>query len=342
MKIVKQFGIFLTFIVIISFIIPINIAHAEYNFDGFPIKWLIAGEINGDIFIEGGHGIDQTPYFEDFSIPKGEQIYWAGVFIGVWGGDEYNTGWVETKINETTIKNQELRGIKDDNENVLCSGNGVHLIYYNITTMIELDSTIEIRVDTGGITLDGRVYGIIMVVIYGDSSKSGKKFEFGYGNVGLHYLVQGNYYNTFNYETKDDYEISQFQSATLYSACLTGTTGELDSLYFNNHLLDSDFGDESSGGYFDLDCYDVSENLSSSNQIKFSRGMEGYIHPIIILLKAQYELGSFSGENYIEYNEEKNKYNSSGEFNWLYIIIPSILVLTVIVFTFQYVKKKKL
>lgn len=179
------------------------------------------------------------------------------------------------------------------------------------------------------------------MIIYGDSSKRGIKFEFGYGNVGLHYLVQGNYYNTFNYKIKDNYEASKFQNSTLCSACLTGTNGESDSLHFNNHLLDSNFGDESSGPYFDLDIYNISEYLNSSNQIKFSRGNEGYIHPIIVLLEAEYKLGLFEGENYIEYNEEENKYNLPDNFNWLYVIVPSIIILTIIVFTYQYMKKRK-
>ena len=240
------------------------------------------------------------------------------------------------------IKNQDLSGINDDNENVQCSGNGVHLIYYNITSMIELNSFIEIKVDSGGLTLDGRVYGIIIVLIYGDPAKEAIKFEFGYGNVNLHYLIQGNYYNTFNYEIKDNYEYSKFQNSTLYSACLTGTNGEPDSLYFNNHLLDSNFGDESSGGSFDLDLYNISEYLNYSNQIKFSRGMEGYIHPIIVLLEAKYKSGFFEGDEYIEYNDARNNDNFPNNFNWLYIIVPSIIVLTVIAFTYQYKKKQKL
>ncbi|MBD3227687.1 MAG: DUF3344 domain-containing protein [Candidatus Lokiarchaeota archaeon] len=318
-----------------------NTIYAIYNFDGFPITWYIKGEIHGDIFIDGGHGIDGTPYIEDFSIPgsAGRKIYWAGVFIGVWGGDEYNTGWVQAQINDTKTNIYNLKGVNDKNENVLCSGHGVYLVHYNITSFVSLNSTLRIEVNTGGVSLDGRVYGMVLIVIYQEEDNNYIKFEIGFGNVGLHYMIQGVSYNEFIYNFKDTYNVSKFDNSILYTSQLATTNGENDYLYYNGHLLDSNSGDESQGSYFDLDSYNVSEMLNNSNSVEFSRDSEGYIHPTIVLLKSKYKSGEFIDEENIEYNIETHGSHPYG-FNMLYIIAPLVLIITISIFVIQYYRKK--
>ncbi|MHA1129361.1 MAG: DUF3344 domain-containing protein [Candidatus Helarchaeota archaeon] len=310
-----------------------------YRFDGYPISWLVHGKIHGNLFIDGGHGLDATPYIEQFDIPSGENITFAGLFIGVWGGTEYQAGWIEAYINGSSLQRQDITGTTDVNPNIFGAAHGVYLVYYNVTTYLELDSLAVVTVNTGG-AYDGRVYGLVLVVVFGLSNTT-IKFCLGYGNVGLHYLIQGQSYNSFSFTFKDTYEAAVFSNATLYVSYLATSAGESDYLYFNDHLLDSNAADESSGWYFDLDTYPFPTSyLTTSNTVKFERGAESYLHPILAILKATYKNGEDGGADYINFNFEP----PSGEtnFNWLYIEVPAISLIVVAVFFYQYKRKKRI
>ncbi len=309
-----------------------------YNFNGYPITWLIYGKIHGDLYVDGGHGVDAPPYKEFFTIPNGTKIVWASVFIGIWGGNEYNSGWIEVFLNSSSFGRQEIKGVNDNSLNIFGSTHGCYLVAYNITSYLELNKTIEISVETGG-TIDGRIYGIVLVVVF-EKPNTVIKFCIGAGNVGLHYLIQGQTYDSFTFTFEDTYLQSDFATATLYVSYLATSLGEADYLYFNDNLLDSNAGDESSGAYFDLDSYNVSLYLDSSNHVEFQRGAEGYIHPILAILTASYKPGLGEDEDYIHYNSEE--YSGNSEFNWLYIEIPAIVLITLLVFMFQYRRKKKM
>ena len=331
----KIFLILLSLSLFQLLIIP---SRASYNFDGYPLTWYVYGKIHGDVYVDGGHGLDATPYDELYSIPSGNNITWAAVFIGIWGGTEYNTGWIEAYVNASSLGLQQINGINDDNSNVFGSAHGVYLVVYNITSHVKLNKTIEISVNTGG-SYDGRVYGIVLVIVF-NASERVTKFCIGYGNVGLHYLIQGATYDTFSFNFRDTYNQSEFDNATLFVSYLATSSGEADYLSFNENELDSDAGDESSGVYFDLDSYNVSNYLESSNKVTFSRGDESYIHPTLAILKAIYKLGYGEGDDYIYYNIE----GPSGEdgFDWLLIEIPVIIIIVIVVFLYQYKRKKKI
>jgi len=318
-----------------SYILQVN---TVYNFDGYPITWALYGKIHGDIFIDGGHGADTTPYSETFSLPKGNNIIWASVLIGVWGGNEYNSGWIELYLNNTMIKRQDLNGVNDVSTNVLISTHGCYLVIYNITNYLELNTTIELKVNTGGTSFDGRVYGIILIILYSVPNKA-IKFCIGYGNIGFHYLVQGTYYNSFSFNFKDTYDPSKFIYSDIYVSYLASSSGENDYLYFNGILLDNNAGDESSGPYFDLDSYNVSDYLKPSNYIEFKRGDESYLHPILAVLKSTYKPGIEEGDDYIYYNIEEPEQKQS--INWLIVEVIVVVGITIVVFSYQYFLKKK-
>ena len=313
-------------------------SRAVYNFDGFPITWFVYGKIHGDLYVEGGHGLDATPYNEIFSIPPGENITWAGIFIGIWGGTEYNTGWIEPFINGSSLEVQQVNGNNDDNTNIFGAAHGVYLAYYNISSYVLLNESIEISVNTGG-SYDGRIYGIVLVVVF-ENSERVTKFCLGYGNVGLHYLIQGRSYDTFAFNFQDTYNQSLFSNATLSVSYLATASAEADYLYFNDNILDSNAGDESLGPYFDFKSYNVSNYLEMSNKVEFDRGIESYIHPTLAILKASYKPGYGEDEDYIYYNFEKS--SGDGAFNWLYVEIPAIIMIAIVVFIYQYKRKKKL
>jgi len=318
--------------------VPMIPSQAFYNFDGFPIDWFIYGKIHGDLYVDGGHGLDATPYNEFFSVPPGKNITWASVFIGIWGGTEYNTGWVETFINGSSLGIQQINGINDDNTNIFGAAHGVYLAYYNISSYVSLNESIEISVNTGG-SYDGRIYGIVFVIVFENADRI-TKFCLGCGNVGLHYLVQGRTYDTFSFNFRDTYNQSTFSNSTLFVSYLATSSAEADYLYFNDNLLDSNAGDESLGEYFDLKSYNVSNYLELSNKVEFGRGIESYIHPTLTILKASYKPGYGENEDYIYYNFERS--SGEGAFNWLYVEIPAIIMIVIVVFIYQYKRKNNL
>lgn len=267
----------------------INMNHpslAFYNFDGYEITWMAYGKIHGDLYVAGGHGLDATPYTEVFSIPPGNEVIWAEALIGVWGGNEYNTGWIETHVNGSSLGIQNINALNDQNSNILGSTNGVYLVHYNVTSHIDLNKSLDITVNTGGI-FDGRVYGIVLLAVLNNSNNV-TKFCIGFGNTGLHHMILGRSHDQFSFNIQDNYNKSEFQSTELIVSYLTGTLGENDYLFFNENLLSSDAGNEGAGGYFDFDSYDVLSYVTESNTVRFHRGDETYIHPTLSILKATY------------------------------------------------------
>jgi hypothetical protein len=62
-----------------------------------------------------------------------------------------------------------LQGANGPNHNLWCSGNGKNLIYYNVTDLVSAGAennatTTKIYATVGD--FDGRVYGIVLVVVY--------------------------------------------------------------------------------------------------------------------------------------------------------------------------------
>ena len=115
--------------------------------------------------------------------------------------------------------------------------------------------------------------------------------------------------------------------------------------YFNNNLLDSDAGDESSGPNFNFNTYNVLNYITASNTVKFMRGEEAYIHPTLAILKATYKPGYGEDNDYIYYNtncwNQNNEMGISNELILLYIEITIIISIIVILFYGQYRWKRK-
>lgn len=332
--------LFLTPMTLINLIRP---TMAYYNFDGYELTWMVYGKIHGDLYVSGGHGVDSTPYVETFSIPNGDDIIWAQILVGVWGGNEFNTGWVDTQINGTSLGTLSLGGVNDKNTNVLASAHGVYMVFYIVTSYLELNKTFEVTVNSGG-AIDGRIYGIVLFVLFNKTGNNPIKFCMGMGNMALHYLIQGNTqdYSTFTF--KDTYTPSQHENATLYVSQLATASGENDYLYFNDNLLDSNAGDESSGSYFDLDEYNITNYLAESNTLKFNRGGESYIHPILSILKATYITGQGEDADYVFFNTINGNSPFEEQINWTQIIITIevivIISITAGFFYYQYRRKR--
>jgi hypothetical protein len=146
-------------------------ALANYNFDGSPVETRTSGTVNGGVFIDYVPWDEQTTLTGNFNVPNGN-IAWARLYTGIWGGKPEYVGWVNVTFNGVHDSNGlgpiHLQGQNDVNPNVWCSGNGKHWMYYDVTGLvnngINTATTTKINETVG--TFDGRVYGIVLVVVY--------------------------------------------------------------------------------------------------------------------------------------------------------------------------------
>ncbi len=142
---------------------------------------------------------------------------------------------------------------------------------------------------------DGAPYSIVLVAVYNDTSMPQTRFWIAEGN---HALSQ---------TSKIDYDKVIFRgdipgettNATLWTMMIAGSENEIDKLYFNSNLLGENVGRGKSGSYFDLDRWDVTEFVeTTNNSVLFERGDESYIHPFNAVLSIEYL--EDQGDDYIE------------------------------------------
>ncbi|MEA1966453.1 MAG: DUF3344 domain-containing protein, partial [Euryarchaeota archaeon] len=257
-------------------------AAADYKFDGTPIVDVTHGTVSGGVYVAGGHGGEDAksaPYTESFDLP-GDVVY-ARLYVGVWGGTPDYTGTVETTINGESLGTLNLAGKADSNPNVACTGYGVYLVTYEVTSRLTKGSNTASVVTAGDI--DGRVYGITLAAVYESE-----------GAPLIEYWINDGHENL-NHKTPHDSCTTAFSAATsansdasLTVGYLCGDPGEKDYLYINDNQIGGDdvadsMGDSAYG--FDLKTFDVSSYFNTAgNTILFERGTETAIHPFIAVL----------------------------------------------------------
>ncbi|MEA1906222.1 MAG: DUF3344 domain-containing protein, partial [Euryarchaeota archaeon] len=259
-------------------------AAADYEFDGTPIVSVTHGTVAGGVYVAGGHGNEDaksTPYTESFDLP-GDVVY-ARLYVGIWGGNPDYTGTVKTTVNGDTLGTLNLAGAEDDNSNVVCTGYGVYLVTYEVTSDITKGAnTVSVR--TAG-DIDGRVYGITLAAVYESENDDAPEVE---------YWINDGHENL-NYKTPHDECTTSFAAATsansdasLTVGYLCGDPGEKDYLHMNDNPIGGDdvadsMGDSAYG--FDLKTFDVHSYFNTAeNTILFKRGTETAIHPFIAVL----------------------------------------------------------
>ncbi len=177
-------------------------ASASYSFDGFEVKEMINGTVQGDVFVSyGDHAGLPTSrtsppqvYRTNYSVPVGTAVSWARLYVGIWGGTELRTGWVNTTLSGTSLGNVTLDGNTDSNPtyssgtNAYNTGNGVWMVSYNCTNNVTLGETNRAVATVGG-GVDGRVYGIVLVVVYENTSLPKVQYWVNEGNVNLNYVT---------------------------------------------------------------------------------------------------------------------------------------------------------
>ena len=270
---------------ILLFILLLTLAQqagADYKFDGTPIISVTHGTVAGGVYVAGGHGNEDAksaPYTESFDLP-GDVVY-ARLYVGIWGGTPDYTGTVETTINGETLGKLNLAGKADSNPNVVCTGYGVYLVTYDVTSSLTKGANTASVVTAGDI--DGRVYGITLAAVY--ESEGAPEVE---------YWINDGHENL-NYKTPHDSCTTALSAATsansdasLTVGYLCGDPGEKDYLYINDNQIGGDdvadsMADSAYG--FDLKTFDVSSYFDTAeNTILFERGTETAIHPFIAVL----------------------------------------------------------
>ncbi|MCK4811015.1 MAG: DUF3344 domain-containing protein [Methanosarcinales archaeon] len=259
-------------------------AGADYKFDGTPIVSVTHGTVAGGIYVDGGHGVEDTmPYTQSFNIP-GNVIY-ARLYVGVWGGTPDYTGTVETVVNEHTLGTLNLAGKADTNPNVMCTGFGVYLVTYEVTPSYLREGANTVTVTTAG-DIDGRVYGITLAAVYENEGAPEVEYWLNDGHENLNYKTPHDECTTI-FSAPD----STNPDASLIVGYLCGGPGEKDYLYMNDNQIGGDdvadsMGDTAYG--FDLKTFDVSDYFDpSGNTLLFKRGEETAVHPFIAVLVLQ-------------------------------------------------------
>jgi len=283
---VIQYILPLLVILALAFSIP---ATANYNYYGFFLKDNIVmnGKINGGVYVGGGHGLEETPYTEQFSVPNGT-VKFARLYVHVWGTDD-GIGWIDTKFNGESLGKMTLNNTNDNNPNVYCAGSGgTYWIYYDVKDKVKAGSTNTATVNTGEIySFDGRVAGVVLIVVYENPEMPLIQYWIEQGLDTMIYAREG-------YDARDTTtapfsgtvdNFTSVSSATFWTVYLTGTSGDNDKLWFNDQLLGTDVANGSSGSYFDLVQFNVTDYLKDKdNEAKYDRGDDNYLYVGIAVL----------------------------------------------------------
>ncbi len=291
---------FLLYIVaIFIFFMYISPCLATYNFEGTPeqdeLVEITSGTVKGGLYVDGGQGLGQTPYVQEFNVP-GDSVTWAKVYVGVWGGTEVKTGTMDLTVNGKEFESLDLEGTadkgddEDQNPAIYCAGHGVYWIAYDLGTNLST-GPVTVEAKTGG-DIDGRIYGIVLAAVYEDKEGQDTKYWVEEGNVNLHGKGWSGDQASTHDEAYADFsgkvDAEKYSNANLAVVYLCGSPGLDDSLYFNDEQL-SDGENQNdianSKSYFDFKFFDVLDFLEEDdNELKFQRDNEDYVHPVLATL----------------------------------------------------------
>ncbi|MGB2841324.1 MAG: DUF3344 domain-containing protein [Halobacteriota archaeon] len=286
-------------------------AAAVYDFDGYELKTMTNGTIQGDVYVGGGHGTPdlgggsvnpENPYNQTFEVPgeagsNGENVTWARLYVGIWGGTKYDGGWLNVTFTNntgiaTTLKNITCGGgtpprgdldntpAYDPTNSSYNTGCGVWLVALNCTSNVT-SGTNTVNATTGGPWVpDGRVYAIVLVTVYENSSSAKVQYWVNEGNVNLHYhvFIYGSDHpelnNNVTWFNGTAYNCTEANLTTVYYG---STQVQPDYLYFNApYASDSPYNLSNDrwniDGYrrYQLDSNDVANEYSDNCSVGYS------------------------------------------------------------------------
>ena len=293
--------------IFILLLVPLASA-GEWRGDGTPLYVIAEGSIHGGVYVGGGHGLTyEDPYVEYFDLPG--NIEYARLYVPVWN---YNEGdWVEVSINGKSL------GKTSEPDYVAAWG----ICDYVFTVTDELSPGMN-TVSVTYYNTNGAPYSIVLVAVYNDTTMPQTRFWIAEGN---HALSQTSKIDHAELIFKGDIPEGT-TNATLWTMMIAGNEGEIDKLYFNSDLLGEDVGRKKSGAYFDLDRWDVTEFVeTTNNSVLFERGGEAYIHPFNAVLSVEYM--EDQGEDYIEIYSKVESEGANVPAAVIVVIVLSILFL---------------
>ena len=268
-------------------------ALADYNFDGWPVVTNTSGTVHGTVFVGYEPWKSTTTLTGNFDVPSGT-VKWARLYTGVWGGTNQYTGWVNVTFNDDCTSNGlgpiHLEGVNDNNSNVWCTGCGKYWMWYNVTDLAEPGSTNTATASKINGTIDGRIYGIVLVAVLENESASQVRYWINDGSEALHYTYGPHpekNEGTTNFD--GSVNVANLTSAALTMVHLTAHEPACNNcLKFNDNPLDTSMVDSND---FELNSWDVKDYMeTSANDAWFSRGSDMYVNVVnaILVLNAPF------------------------------------------------------
>jgi subtilase family serine protease len=281
---------------------------ALYDFDGFPLKTISQGQVDGRVFQYTILGLDAPPRTLSFEVPAEAEIQWARTYVGVWGGTPHYTGWVQVTANGNDMGQVKLYGSDDKTQNVWCTGYGVYWTAWDTTTLVRNGQNTIVATTSAGLPeskLDGRIYGITTVIVAKTPDGPDTRYWIMEGNVNLHgegWTAGAN--PTVNDNTSVTFSVPDLSGsphANLTTIELTSTYSLPDYVQFNGKDLGSpatdyvyaagayDIADEKSydngylgpgetsvlSRYWDIEIFDVTSLVKTGdNTVRFLRGRD--------------------------------------------------------------------
>ena len=248
----------ITLAFVLAFIAFSTPAMANYAFDGWAPTTRTNGTINGTVFIDSVPWNGQTTLSGSFDVPAGT-VKKAYLYSGIWGGSETYTGWVSVEFNGEELGPLHLEGENDQNPNVWCTGHGKYWWWYDVTNRTNAGQTNTATVSKINGTIDGRVYGIVLVVVLENDSLHPIQYWINDGSDALNYVTPHNEGTTYFNGTVDTANVTY---AELTMVHLTGYDPVCSNcLKFNDNSLDTSMVDSNT---FEINSWDVTNYVASS------------------------------------------------------------------------------
>ncbi|MGB2727001.1 MAG: DUF3344 domain-containing protein [Halobacteriota archaeon] len=252
-------------------------ALACYNYDGWPVETRegASGTIIGGVFIDYEPWDGERTLTGDFEVPEGD-IEWARLYTGIWGGNPKSTYWHNVTFNGNELGPIHLEGENDINPNVWVSGSGKHWWWYDVAALTnagETNTAHTWKINGTGVD-DGRVYGIVLVVVYegGDDPKD-IQYWINDGSDGLNYDTP---YDEGTTSFDDAIDLASVTNANLTMVHLTADISSCSNcLRFNDNTLDTSRIDSDN---FELNTWVVTDYMESEeNSVWYSRGEDNFV-----------------------------------------------------------------
>jgi len=242
---------------------------ALYDFDGFPLKTVSQGQVDGKVLQFTILGLQDSPRTLEFDIQDGARIQWARTYVGIWGGTPKYTGWVQVSANSQDMGQVKLYGQDDKTQNVWCTGYGVYWAAWDTTNLVKNGhNTITATTSQGQpeSKLDGRIYGMTTVVVVKTPDGADTRYWILEGNTNLHGEGWTSGANpTVNDQTSTTIsvpDISGSPHANLSIIELTSSRGLPDYIEFNGRDLGSPVTDMTT---YPAGAYDIADEMSYDN-----------------------------------------------------------------------------